>query len=220
LLDEGVTDEPVSNSTITYKTICAEWAEELEALEHAVFSDIDTEDLYDATELTNLANGFPEGNFVAFDGDRIVGMGLGLLVEFDFEHTDHTLRDITGDDGVKGHHPDHPWYYGTDISVLKSHRGHGIGRGLYDLRKQFVREQNKRGIVAGGVIPGYAEHRDTMTAKEYISRVSAGELRDPTLTMQINNGFRAAGAIPGYVHDETVGNWASLIVWDNPEFQP
>jgi len=156
---------------------------------------------------------------VAFDGEHIVGMGLGLLVEFDFEHTEHSLRDITGDDGLKGHHADHPWYYGTDISVLTSHRGLGIGRGLYNLRKQFVRDNNKRGIVAGGVIPGYAEHRDAMTAAQYIAKVSAGELYDPTLTMQIRNDFRAPGAIPGYVHDETVGNWASLIVWDNPDYQ-
>ena len=111
-------------------------------------------------------------------------MGLGLFVEFDFDHTEHTLADILGADGVSNHSMDHPWYYGTDISVYPEYRGRGIGRRLYELRKDCVRRYNKRGIVAGGVIPGYRDHIDVMTADEYILKVVAGELYDPTLTFQ------------------------------------
>ena len=70
-----------------------------------------------------LAETFPEGNFVVLDDGRPVGMGLGILVEFDFAHTSHALVDITGENGVEHHSIDHPWYYGTDISVYPEYRG-------------------------------------------------------------------------------------------------
>ena len=174
-------------------------------------------DLYNADELRVLAETFPEGNFVVLDEGRPVGMGLGILVEFDFAHTSHALVDITGENGVEHHSIDHPWYYGTDISVYPEYRGRGIGRRLYELRKDCVRRLGKRGIVAGGVIPGYADHIDTMSAQAYIDKVVAGELYDPTLTFQLENGFEARGVIPGYLDDPTVGNNSVLIVWDNPD---
>lgn len=204
---------------IRYECLDAAWADELEALELEVFSTIDPQDLYDAPELTRLAQTFPDGNFVAFDGDRAIGMGLGLLVDFDFDDHQHTLADITGDDGVSNHHPDHPWYYGTDISVLKEYRGAGVGKELYRLRQEFVRQHNKRGIVAGGVIPGYADHLAALSAADYVERVVAGELNDPTLSMQLRRGFEARGVLQNYVRDETVDNWSVLIVWDNPHYQ-
>jgi hypothetical protein len=80
-----------------------------------------------------------------------------------------------------------------------------------------VRRLGKRGIVAGGVIPGYADHIDAMSAQAYIDKVVAGELYDPTLTFQLENGFEARGVIPGYLDDPTVGNNSVLIVWENPD---
>ncbi len=205
---------------LRYVNLAPEHAEALEVLERTVFNTIDPGDLYDAPELTRLAEAFPEGNFVVLDGERPIGMGLGIFVEFDFEHTDHTLADITGEDGVSNHSMDHPWYYGTDISVYPEYRGRGIGRELYELRKGCVRRFNKRGIVAGGVLPGYRQYIKEMTADEYIQKVVAGELYDPTLTFQIDNGFEAHGALQGYVDDPSVGHNSVLIVWPNPDFRP
>lgn len=202
---------------ITYTALRPDLAPALEQLELSVFTSIVPEDLYNEAELRKLAEVFPEGNFVAFDGDRPIGMGLGILVEFDFDHPDHAIGDILGDDGVTNHHPDNDWYYGTDISVYPEYRGRGIGKHLYELRKEVVQKLGKKGIVAGGVIPGYANHIEDMTALEYINTVSAGELHDPTLSFQIANGFEALGVIPDYVKDESVGNNASLIVWRNPD---
>ena len=204
-------------SELTYVSLAVEHAEALEELELAVFASISPDDLYNADELRVLAETFPEGNFVVLDEGRPVGMGLGILVEFDFAHTSHALVDITGENGVEHHSIDHPWYYGTDISVYPEYRGRGIGRRLYELRKDCVRRLGKRGIVAGGVIPGYADHIDTMSAQAYIDKVVAGELYDPTLTFQLENGFEARGAIPGYLDDPTVGNNSVLIVWENPD---
>ncbi|MEM8706079.1 MAG: GNAT family N-acetyltransferase [Actinomycetota bacterium] len=204
-------------SELEYLHLSAEYADELEALELAVFPTIDPDDLYHADELRRLAEAFPEGNFMVLDDGRPIGMGLGILVDFDFDHTDHSLADITGDDGVSNHSMDHSWYYGTDISVYPEYRGRGIGRRLYELRKECVRTLGKRGIVAGGVIPGYAQHIDSMSAQAYIDKVVAGELYDPTLTFQLENGFEARGVLPGYVDDPTVGHNSVLIVWENPD---
>ncbi|MGI9607409.1 MAG: GNAT family N-acetyltransferase [Acidimicrobiales bacterium] len=205
---------------ITYARIEERWAPELEAIELSVFKTIDPSDLYHREELVKLARTFPEGNFVALDGERPIGMGLGILVDFDFEQPDHSLSDIAGDDGVSTHRPNNDWYYGTDISVYPEYRGRGIGRKLYELRKDCVRDLNKKGIVAGGVLPGYADHIDDMTAQAYIDKVKAGELYDSTLSFQIENGFDARTAIPNYLEDPTVGNWSVLIVWENPDYSP
>ena len=59
-----------------------------------------------------------------------------------------------------------------------------------------------------------------MSAADYVARVSSGELYDATLTMQIANGFEARGVIADYITDPAVDSWASLIVWENPDFNP
>lgn len=207
-------------SEIEYVLLAAEHAKACEELELSVFSTIDPVDLYHERELLDLAAGFPEGNFVALDDGRPIGMGLGILVEFDLDSPLHTLRDIEGEGGLGNHAPENPWYYGTDISVYPDYRGRGIGRELYQLRKDYVRAANKLGIVAGGVLPGYADHLNDMTAQEYIDKVRARELYDPTLTFQMENGFEPRIALPGYVTDPSVGNNSVLIVWENPDHQP
>lgn len=202
---------------LRYMPITADRADELAAIEHNVFTTIDPADLYDAGGIALLAERFPAGNFMVLDDDRAIGMGLGILVEFDLDDTSHTLAEIAGEDGASGHDDANPWYYGTSIAVYPEYRGRGVGRRLYELRKQCVQTLGKRGIVAGGVLPGYAEHLHSMSADDYIAKVKAGELYDPTLTFQLENGFEAHGALPGYLVDPSVGGNSVLIVWHNPD---
>ena len=77
----------------------------------------------------------------------------------------------------------------------------------------------RNAVPAPGRERPYADHLHDMSADEYIDKVVAGELRDPTLSFQLNNGFVALGALPGYVEDPTVGNNSVLIVWYNPDYQ-
>jgi GNAT superfamily N-acetyltransferase len=207
-------------SELTYTNIRAEWAEALEHIEHTSFPTADRADLYHAEELRMLAREFPEGGVVVLDGDTPVAMGLGIRVHFDFSHTQHSIRDLVGTDGGSGHVADGAWYYGTSIAVLPDYRRRGIGQRLYDMRKQICRDLNLAGFVAGGVIPGYADHKNEMSAADYVAKVAAGEMYDATLTMQIANGFEARGVIADYITDPEVDNWASLIVWNNPGYDP
>ncbi|MDG2028034.1 MAG: GNAT family N-acetyltransferase [Acidimicrobiales bacterium] len=195
------------------------WAHDLEAIELASFPSTDPEHLYNAEELALLAHEFPAGSFVALDGDRPVAMGCGVRVDFDLADYQHTFEELFPHDGSTGDDPDGEWYYGTDISVHPDYRRRGIGARLYELRKQVCRDLNLRGIIAGGVLPGYADQKHHMSAADYVDRVKAGELTDPTLTMQLGEGFNAIGVLENYLPDPKTDSWASMIVWHNPDYR-
>ncbi len=230
LAGRTVDGEPVvaigARSGLHYATIVARWADELEALELASYPTADPKDLYNRVELRALATDFGLGCFAGFDvepgaddggGPKLVSMGLGVRTNFDLDKPQHTIHDIVGhtpDDS--GDVPDGRWYYGTGISTRIEYRRRGIGREIYALRKKVCRDLGLLGIVAGGVMPGYAEHLDTMSADEYIDAVGRGDLYDPTLSFQVANGFELGPALVNYITDPAVNNYAALIVWHNP----
>ena len=205
-------------SGLRYACIVGEWACELEALELASHPSADPHDLYDAEGFSQLASDFPAGCFAGFDGDELVAMGVGIRCEFDLAHPIHTIADIVPPDhGGSGHVADGPWYYGTSIATKEQYRRRGIGAELYRLRKQVCTDLGLEGIVAGGVIPGYAQHKARMSADEYIAEVREGRLYDRTLSFQIRNGFEALCGLPDYIADPATNGWAALIVWHNPQ---
>ncbi|WP_420623896.1 GNAT family N-acetyltransferase [Candidatus Poriferisodalis sp.] len=205
-------------SGLRYARIVPEWATELEALELASHPTADPHDLYDADAFGQLARDFSEGCFAGFNGDELVAMGVGIRCSFDLANPIHTIADIVPDDhSGSGHIREGRWYYGTSIATRLEYRRRGIGAELYELRKQVCVDLGLAGIVAGGVIPGYAEHKVTMTADEYIAEVRAGRLYDRTLSFQIENGFEAVCGLPNYITDPATESWAALIVWHNPD---
>lgn len=195
-------------------------ADDLEKIELACFPMANPDDLLSADDIRAYARTFPEGYFVALIDGRPVGMGAGIYLDFDFDHPQHTIKGITGENQCGNHDPDGEWYYGTDITVHPDFRGRGIGRMLYDRRKALVVADNKRGIIAGGSLPGYFHHKGSMPVQEYVAKVVAGELSDPTLSFQLANGFEVRGLLENYLEDEADDGWAALIVWDNPEYRP
>ena len=205
---------------LTYTNLTSQLVPQCAALELAAFPSADPEELISAADMEAYARTFPEGFFVVLDGDRVVGQGAGIYLDFDFAHPQHTIVEITGEHQCGNHDPDGDWYYGTDIVVHPEYRRRGIGRQLYELRKQLVVEDGKRGIIAGGYMPGFADHKHEMTAQAYCDAVAAGELYDATLSFQLANGFEVRGVLAGYIADEKTDGWASLIVWENPRYGP
>jgi ribosomal protein S18 acetylase RimI-like enzyme len=156
---------------------------------------------------------FPEGQWVALDGQRVVGMSAGFRYTFDFEHPHHTFDEIIGYGYFTRHDPQGQHFYGADVSVHPDYRGRGIGRRLYDARKELVKRLGLKGIVAGAMIPGFARYKHVMDAPTYVARVVAGELFDPTLSMQLRQGFRVRGLLPNYLPDTATDGWSVLIEW-------
>ena len=196
----------------------AAMAPELERIELTCFPMANPDELLSEADIRAYAETFPEGYFVAMVDGRPVGMGAGIYLDFDFSNPQHTIAEITGEHQCGNHDPDGEWYYGTDITVLPEYRGRGIGRMLYEKRKGLVIRAGKRGIIAGGALPGYYEYKKTLPVDQYVARVVAGELRDPTLTFQMENGFQVRGLLENYLEDESDDGWAALIVWENPGY--
>ena len=67
-------------------------------------------------------------------------------------------------------------------------RGMKLSRRLYDARKEVCREKNLARIIIAGRIPGYDQHAEEMSAREYIEKVVDKAIYDPVLTAQLSNG--------------------------------
>lgn len=162
---------------------------------------------------------FPQGQLVALDGDRVIGQSSTFRISGDIALNQHEYMDILGQSYFTRHDPQGDWLYGADMSVHPDYRGKGVSRLLYNARKDLVKKLSLRGMVAGGMIPGYKDYRDRMNVEEYAQAVARGELLDPTLTPQLRAGFEVWGVLYNYLDAGELGNDATLIVWKNPDWR-
>lgn len=157
---------------------------------------------------------FPEGQHVALDGERVVGQSSTFRCRNDQALAPHTFHAILAGGFFSNHDPQGEWLYGADMSVHPDYRRLGVARRLYAARKQLIRRLGMRGMVAGGMLPGYVRYRERMNVEAYIAAVVAGELSDPTLTPQLRSGFVVRGILRDYILAGELGNDAALIVWE------
>lgn len=197
----------------------------LAALQHTVFPTLSDEELLSEEKYRKHLEIFPEGQFVALvdgeDSEIVVGSASAFRTNFDFDEIQHTFLEAVADGWLTNHDPNGEWLYGVDMSVHPNYRGRKIGRRLYEARQQLVFERNLRGEIAGALLPGYHYHRKRLrSVAQYILRVKQGHLYDPTLSMQLKNGFRVRGVLYDHITDPRSNNTATLIVRENPYYQP
>jgi GNAT superfamily N-acetyltransferase len=195
------------------------YAKALEDLQTLCYPTLGYHERMRAEHFLNHYKLFPEANLIALEGDTVVGLGSGFFVDFDFNDSHHTFQEIIAEGYYTHHDPDGDWYYGADISVHPEHRSKGIGKLLYKARKDLVKRYNRKGIIAGGLIPDYVKHKQEMKPESYVRKVIAGELSDSTLTFQLKNGFVFRELLENYIEDSASDNWATLIVWENPDYR-
>lgn len=200
--------------TILRHDLCPQLAELIEIC----FPDMPPEDQYDQGELEEMAEVFAAGTIVALDGDKTVGMGTGIFTNVDFDHMPPTENDLLYTNDSSNHDDDGDFYYGSDMMVHPDYRGRGIGRQIYDRRKGLVLNNAKKGFVAAAVLPGYAEYKHQIDIHTYLGMVIKGEVFDPTLSMQMRNGFKVIRPLHNYFIYPKSDNWSALIYWENPEY--
>ncbi len=190
----------------------AEFADQLEQLQRTCFPTLAEEERFKSYHYLKHMDLFDTGQFVALDGDRVIGATTTLRLDFDFDHVDHTFADIIQGGWLTSHQPSGAWLYGADISVLPEFRGRGIATALYAARQEVVWRLGLKGQVTAGMIPGYSAVKGQMTAEEYYNGVLSGRLRDSTLSMQMNAGFEPRGLLANYLNDPVCDNYSVLLV--------
>jgi GNAT superfamily N-acetyltransferase len=177
-----------------------------------------THPIWTIAQLQSHIELFPEGQIVVEDLDAgaLVGMSASLIVMWDDYSVDDNYLTFTGNFFFTNHDPAGDTLYGAEVMVDPDYRGEGIGSLIYEARRQVVRDCKLLRIRAGARIPGYHLYADSMTVEEYVRRVEAEELNDPTLSFQLAQGFRIIRPIANYyIEDPECRNYGVLIEWPN-----
>ncbi len=164
---------------------------------------------------------FPEGQIGIEFNDRLVASSSSLVLDFNLYSEWHSWREITNNGMITNHDPQGDTLYGIEIMVDPEFRDLKLARRLYDARKELCRRMNLTRIIIGGRIPGYGQHADRLSAREYVDKVMNKILIDPVLTPQLANGFVLKRLIPNYLtSDEASRGYATFLEWANLDFAP
>jgi GNAT superfamily N-acetyltransferase len=191
-------------------------------MQRVIFPTLTEEELLSAAHYLKHIDLFPEGQFTGLVQQHGKWVAAGststFRISWEFVIKPHTFLEAIADGWFTTHQPDGEWLYGGDMSVHPDYRGIGLASRMYDTRRELVRRLNLRGEVAGGMLPGYHRYRDRMSIERYAHLVEAGELSDPTLSVQVRNGFTVKGILRDHITDPRSDNCAALIVRANPHY--
>ncbi len=164
---------------------------------------------------------FPQGQLVVEVDGQVMASCAALVVD-EAEYRDwHDWKTVADNGRIRNHDPDGDTLYGIEIQVHPAARGQKLSRRLYDARKKVCRDLNLRGMILGGRIPGYAPHREAMSAEDYVRAVVDRRLADPVLTAQLANGFEVRGVVADYLpSDEDSAGYATILRWRNLDHVP
>lgn len=164
---------------------------------------------------------FPEGQFVAVEqpGGRIVGMAASLILLWDDYRIDQKWMDFTDRGFFTNHDPARGrTLYGAEVMVHPEMQRRGVGKKIYVARRELVRRLGLLRIRAGARLRGYRRYAKRLSPEEYTQQVVRGELRDPTLSFQLREGFHVLAVVSDYLlHDPESLGYAAIIEWLNPE---
>ena len=172
-------------------------------------------------QLTSHLRVFPEGQFVAIERGtgRVAGMAASLIVLWDDYEMHSTWRDFTDRGMFTNHDPGRGHtLYGAEVMVHPDFQGGGIGSMFYDARRDLAKRLGLWRIRAGARLRGYHQYAATLPPREYVDKVERGEIRDPTLSFQLNRGFTVLAVVGDYLKGdpESLG-YAAVIEWINTE---
>ncbi|MDF1738306.1 MAG: bifunctional GNAT family N-acetyltransferase/carbon-nitrogen hydrolase family protein [Verrucomicrobiales bacterium] len=181
---------------------------------------MESDEAWREDQLLSHLEHFPEGQIVAVVDGCVVGVASSLIVDLGqnpLRH--HTYYGVTDDGYFYNHDPQGDTLYGADVYVDPDCQGKGIGRILYQVRRDLCRRLNLRRILGGGRLWRYSEYNEKLTPEEYVQQVKAGEIADPVLGFQLREGFVVRGIMENYIRDPRSCNHASLIEWLNVDYQ-
>jgi len=216
-----VTDSPYYKEVgdgIVITTTQPQFTAQLEELQKLVFPTLAKESLMRKEHYLNHIKIFPEGQFVAVKDNMVIGMTTSIRYHLHL-HDKHTFNDVFDNGFLNTHEPEGEWLYGMDIGTHPDYRGMGIAKFLYDARQETVVRLELKGQYTYGMLSGYGELKDKMSAEDYYKQVVEGRMKDPTVSRQMKNGFKPYGLVSGYVEDPVCDGYCALLIRVNEEYK-
>ncbi len=166
--------------------------------------------------ILNLLTIFPEGQICVKANDKVVGVALSIIVDYARFGDDHNYEQITGNYTFSTHDPFGTVLYGIEVFIQPNYRGKRLARRLYNARKELCEKLNLKSIIAGGRLPNFSQFAATLSTKQYIEKVKAKEIYDPTLSFQLSNDFHLIKILKDYMPGDSESlDYAALIEWNN-----
>lgn len=182
-----------------------------------------TETPYTLDELEDHRRVYPQGQFVAIvaDSGAVAGVHFTLQMRLRDFHIDDPWDVLTAGGSFLDHDPEGHTLYGADIMVHPEHQHHGLAHALTDQARFLVQKEHLWRMVGASRLPGYRQHRPSMSIEAYIDAVVNRRIFDPVLSIHIKDGWSVVRPIHGYLqHDEESAGWAEVIQWVNPDCPP
>jgi predicted amidohydrolase len=183
----------------------------------AVYHDYPPEYIFSKRHYEMQFSAFPQGQFVAVCGERIIGYATSMIVSIDDEFW-YDVDELTGAGTFSTHNPDGDTLYGADIGVHPDYQQRGVSSLLYGRRRSLLKKYNLRQMMAYGRIPGYKDHMGKMTAEQYVKKVIDGQLKDPALNAHLKAGYEVKKVQLDITIDRSSLNYSTYLVMPNPDF--
>jgi predicted amidohydrolase/predicted N-acetyltransferase YhbS len=163
---------------------------------------------------------FPQGQFVAVYGEKIVGHVASFRISETRALEEHCWEDITANGMMTNHDPEGDMLYGMEIEVDPAMQGLRIGQRLYNRRKELCEELELKGIVLVGRLPGYNGHfnRTGESPERYVERIINREITERVINFQQSNDFEFVQIMHDYLEEDAQSRQkGALMVWRNPK---
>lgn len=170
--------------------------------------------LWTPDHLASHHHRFPEGQFVALDGEQVIGSASSLVLSETTWSSLSTWEGTCGGWYFENHDNEANTLFGADIGVHPQWRGHGVAKRLYDERFTLVRQLGLTRFGTACRIPGFSEW-STNTCSDsiltYCRLVADGNLADPTLTPLLKMGLTLVRVAYNFMDDPESADAAAVL---------
>jgi len=176
---------------------------------------------------------FPQGTFVAEMEDRIEGVVVFQIMNFNSIPDVRSWNEATDNGYIQNsHNPKGNSFYGVNLSVCPRAQSK-VAVALLEAVGKLAIKHNFKQIVLGGRIPGFARHLRHYCQKNGISVISdekrdkiaedymrarnrRGNPLDPQIAFYQMAGMKIIKLLPNYFEDPESLNYGVLVLWPNP----
>jgi GNAT superfamily N-acetyltransferase len=183
---------------------------ELDALQKLIFPTLAEAEKLTEGHYRHHLTLFPEGQFVVLDGEQVIGMSS--CIRYHLVEEDHTFMDISDNLWFNTHEPAGDWLYGMDMGVHPAYRGRGLAREMYRARQELCAALQLAGQIIVGMPNGYADYATRISLDDYFVALRAGQLTDPTVSVQQKMGAQIVRLIHNYLDDPQCGNGGIMMI--------